>query len=179
MLVLKKRSDQNNLLLLKFSNHGFCYANCLTFYWFGIALVLVLGIIGDCHANYGWIFQVQLEHLPSMVAGVWSDDSNLQLEATTQFRKLLSIGKKFDLSSLMHLLYMYICFNYSPFFSLPERSPPIEEVIQSGVVPRFVEFLMREDYPQLQVYCMLSIIWWFFLDVCDREYNIVIAWNFL
>ncbi|XP_030958094.1 importin subunit alpha-1a-like [Quercus lobata] len=64
----------------------------------------------------------KLEHLPSMVAGVWSDDSNLQLEATTQFRKLLSI----------------------------ERSPPIEEVIQSGVVPRFVEFLMREDYPQLQ-----------------------------
>ncbi|MCD7454355.1 hypothetical protein HAX54_024444 [Datura stramonium] len=64
----------------------------------------------------------KLESLPSMVAGVWSNDSNLQLEATTQFRKLLSI----------------------------ERSPPIEEVIQSGVVPRFVEFLMREDFPQLQ-----------------------------
>lgn len=32
-----------------------------------------------------------------------------------------------------------------------ERSPPIEEVIASGVVPRFVEFLTREDYPQLQV----------------------------
>lgn len=32
-----------------------------------------------------------------------------------------------------------------------ERSPPIEEVIQSGVVPRFVEFLVREDFPQLQV----------------------------
>ncbi|XP_024036257.1 importin subunit alpha-2-like [Citrus clementina] len=66
--------------------------------------------------------QTKLESLPAMVAGVWSDDSSLQLEATTQFRKLLSI----------------------------ERSPPIEEVIQSGVVPRFVEFLMREDYPQLQ-----------------------------
>ncbi|KAI7729638.1 hypothetical protein M8C21_005076, partial [Ambrosia artemisiifolia] len=64
----------------------------------------------------------KLESLPSMVAGVYSNDNNLQLEATTQFRKLLSI----------------------------ERSPPIEEVIQSGVVPRFVEFLMREDYPQLQ-----------------------------
>ncbi|CAL5413064.1 unnamed protein product [Camellia sinensis] len=64
----------------------------------------------------------KLESLPSLVAGVWSNDSNLQLEATTQFRKLLSI----------------------------ERSPPIEEVIQSGVVPRFVEFLMREDFPQLQ-----------------------------
>ncbi|KAM5568835.1 importin subunit alpha-1-like [Rosa sericea] len=64
----------------------------------------------------------KLESLPSMVAGVWSTESALQLEATTQFRKLLSI----------------------------ERSPPIEEVIQAGVVPRFVEFLVREDYPQLQ-----------------------------
>lgn len=36
-------------------------------------------------------------------------------------------------------------------FVLAERNPPIEEVIQSGVVPRFVEFLAREDYPQLQV----------------------------
>lgn len=32
-----------------------------------------------------------------------------------------------------------------------ERSPPIEEVIRAGVVPRFVEFLKREDHPQLQV----------------------------
>ncbi|KAF7850356.1 hypothetical protein BT93_L5573 [Corymbia citriodora subsp. variegata] len=64
----------------------------------------------------------KLESLPSMVAKVWSADPALQLEATTQFRKLLSI----------------------------ERSPPIEEVIQSGVVPRFVEFLLREDFPQLQ-----------------------------
>lgn len=35
--------------------------------------------------------------------------------------------------------------------NLLERNPPIEEVIQSGVVPRFVEFLSRDDYPQLQV----------------------------
>lgn len=64
----------------------------------------------------------KLEHLSTMVAGICSGDSNLQLEATTQFRKLLSI----------------------------ERCPPINEVIQAGVVPRFVEFLMREDFPQLQ-----------------------------
>ncbi|XP_072993939.1 importin subunit alpha-1b-like [Typha latifolia] len=64
----------------------------------------------------------KLESLPMMVSGVYSDDNTLQLEATTQFRKLLSI----------------------------ERSPPIEEVIGSGVVPRFVEFLTREDFPQLQ-----------------------------
>ncbi|XP_014496192.1 importin subunit alpha [Vigna radiata var. radiata] len=64
----------------------------------------------------------KLEQLPAMVAGVWTDDNNMQFEATTQFRKMLSI----------------------------ERSPPIEEVIQAGVVPRFVEFLMREDFPMLQ-----------------------------
>ncbi|KAL3750061.1 hypothetical protein ACJRO7_011097 [Eucalyptus globulus] len=64
----------------------------------------------------------KLENLPNMVAAVLSNDKSLQLDATTQFRKLLSI----------------------------ERSPPIEEVIQSGVVPRFVEFLMKEDFPQLQ-----------------------------
>ncbi|CAO2832151.1 unnamed protein product [Amaranthus hypochondriacus] len=64
----------------------------------------------------------KLESLPNMVAGVCSEDNQMQLEATTQFRKLLSI----------------------------ERSPPIEEVIQAGVVPRFVEFLQREDFPQLQ-----------------------------
>ncbi|GLT61931.1 hypothetical protein SLA2020_346010 [Shorea laevis] len=64
----------------------------------------------------------KLESLPAMVAGVWSDDGNAQLEATTQFRKLLSI----------------------------ERSPPINEAVQSGVVPCFVEFLARDDFPQLQ-----------------------------
>ncbi|KAK8495893.1 hypothetical protein V6N11_046894 [Hibiscus sabdariffa] len=64
----------------------------------------------------------RLESISLMVQGVWSDDPASQLEATTQFRKLLSI----------------------------ERSPPIDEVIKAGVVPRFVEFLGRQDLPQLQ-----------------------------
>ncbi|KAL8155441.1 hypothetical protein AgCh_000726 [Apium graveolens] len=46
----------------------------------------------------------KVESLPSMVNKIWSLDSNMQLDATTQFRKLLSKG----------------------------RNPPIEEVIQSG-----------------------------------------------
>ncbi|KAL0348616.1 UNVERIFIED_CONTAM: Importin subunit alpha-1b [Sesamum angustifolium] len=79
----------------------------------------------SCSEQLPIFMHKKLESLPSIVNGVWSSDSNLQLEATTQFRKLLSI----------------------------ERSPPIEEVIQSGVVPRFVEFLMREDFPQLQFGC--------------------------
>ncbi|KAE8721638.1 Importin subunit alpha-2 [Hibiscus syriacus] len=65
---------------------------------------------------------IQLENVPAMVIGVWSDDANLQLKATAQFRELLSV----------------------------EKSPPIDQVIQVGAVPRFVEFLKSEDLPQLQ-----------------------------
>jgi len=57
-----------------------------------------------------------------LVEGVHSDDPSQQLPAVTQFRKLLSI----------------------------ERSPPIEEVIAAGVVPRFVQFLQCGDNPMLQ-----------------------------
>ncbi|KDD73677.1 hypothetical protein H632_c1936p0 [Helicosporidium sp. ATCC 50920] len=70
--------------------------------------------------SYG--VQQKLECLPAMVAGVMSEDPQAQLEATTQFRKLLSI----------------------------ERNPPIEEVIAQGVIPRFVQFLQRSDAPALQ-----------------------------
>ena len=57
---------------------------------------------------------------PALVEGVHSEDPNLQLPAVTQFRKLLSI----------------------------ERSPPIEEVIAAGVVPRFVQFLQVHPRPR-------------------------------
>ncbi len=53
------------------------------------------------------------EHLPQMVQGVMSTDEAAQLDCTTRFRKLLS----------------------------KEKNPPIEKVIECGVVPRFVEFL--------------------------------------
>ncbi|KAJ9559181.1 hypothetical protein OSB04_013795 [Centaurea solstitialis] len=69
--------------------------------------------------------EIKLENLPSMVARLYSNDNNMQMEATSQFRKLLSIGRG-------------------------ERTPPIDQVIQSGVIPRFVEFLMREEFPELQ-----------------------------
>lgn len=65
---------------------------------------------------------VQLESLPEMVQGVRSEVTEDQLSATTRFRKLLS----------------------------KERNPPIEEVINAGVVPRFVEFLRFHHAPSLQ-----------------------------
>lgn len=63
-----------------------------------------------------------------LVSGVFSDDVDRQLDATTKFRKLLS----------------------------KEKNPPIEKVIECGVVPRFVEFL-RGNHSMLQV--RLSIQW--------------------
>lgn len=66
--------------------------------------------------------QQKLEAVPAMVQAIYSDVSQNQLEATTQFRKLLSI----------------------------ERNPPIDEVIKTGIVPRLVQFLQRSDFTQLQ-----------------------------
>ena len=67
--------------------------------------------------------ETRLANLPNMVMGVQSPEPTVQLESTTQFRKLLSI----------------------------ERNPPIQQVIDANVVPRFVEFLSRDDTPSLQV----------------------------
>lgn len=64
----------------------------------------------------------KLEHLPEMVAGVMGEDPAIQTECTTQFRRLLSI----------------------------EKNPPIQQVIDAQVVPRFVTFLQRDDNPALQ-----------------------------
>ena len=66
--------------------------------------------------------QAKLENLARMVAGVMGNDATVQTEYTTQFRRLLSI----------------------------EKNPPIQQVIDSGVVPRFIEFLQRDDSPALQ-----------------------------
>ncbi|KAG4115110.1 hypothetical protein ERO13_D12G074202v2 [Gossypium hirsutum] len=41
---------------------------------------------------HSFTVEKKLENLPTMVAGVWADDNNMQLEATAQFRKLFSIG---------------------------------------------------------------------------------------
>ncbi|XP_019093605.1 PREDICTED: importin subunit alpha-1-like [Camelina sativa] len=75
------------------------------------------------HDFSGLVDDVMLESLSDMVAGVWSENPDLQLKSTTQIRKLLCI----------------------------RRSPPIDKVIDSGVVPRLVEFLKKEDNPMIQL----------------------------
>ena len=71
-----------------------------------------------CVCSLSSLIITQLESLPQMVDGVNSPDPAVQLDATTRFRKLLSI----------------------------ERNPPIKEVVATGVVGKFVEFLQRVDF---------------------------------
>ncbi|KAJ2843959.1 Importin subunit alpha-1 [Coemansia brasiliensis] len=70
----------------------------------------------------GQAVQEQLQEMfPSMISGLYSENLDEQLSAVTKFRKLLS----------------------------KERCPPIEEVIECGVVPRFVE-LLRSSHSVIQ-----------------------------
>ncbi|CAN8269639.1 unnamed protein product [Cochlearia groenlandica] len=64
---------------------------------------------------------VSLDH--KLISRIWSDQRDLLIEATTQIRTLLC-GEMFNVR--------------------------VEEVIQAGLVPRFVEFLTWDDFPQLQ-----------------------------
>lgn len=58
-----------------------------------MSLCFTLLILPSCGVLTWFCLSLQLDTLPAMVQGVWSDDQNQQIEATTQFRKLLSIGK--------------------------------------------------------------------------------------
>merc|ERR1712167_217830 len=63
-----------------------------------------------------------LEQIPALSQMLMLDDPQAQFNATQQCRKLLSV----------------------------QQSPPIQEFIAAGVVPRFVQFLKEINRPDLQ-----------------------------
>jgi hypothetical protein len=65
---------------------------------------------------------VPSDHIQNLCQGLLTDDPQVLFNTTQQFRKLLSI----------------------------EHNPPIQDVIQCGVVPKFVEFLKEINRPDLQ-----------------------------
>lgn len=77
----------------------------------------------DDNGRYEFDDPAELQHhLMINRDGVFSEDPGLQFQCTMAFRKILS----------------------------KEHKPPIAQVIETGVVPRFVQFLRRDDLPQLQ-----------------------------
>ena len=64
---------------------------------------------------------VDVARLPEITQALYDPNEQVQEEATREFRTLLS-----------------------------ERNPPIQQVINAGVVPRFVEFLTKWQCPTLQ-----------------------------
>lgn len=73
-------------------------------------------------AAFGAAPSMALEQIPALSQMLMSEDPQAQYNSTQQYRKLLSI----------------------------EQNPPIQEVIQAGVVPRFVQFLKEVNRPDLQ-----------------------------
>ena len=65
----------------------------------------------------------KLANLQMMVAGIMSKDPQQQTECTAQFFRLLS----------------------------KDENPPIQQIIEAGVMPRLVIFLLRDDIPALQL----------------------------
>lgn len=66
--------------------------------------------------------QQRLKNISTLVQTLYSADTNQQLEACTEFRKMLSI----------------------------EKNPPIQQVIDTGVVPRLVQMLQLTNNETLQ-----------------------------
>ncbi|GKC53975.1 importin subunit alpha-2-like protein [Tanacetum coccineum] len=77
------------------------------------------------------LLEKKFERMYPMVYKLYSNDNSMQLEAAIEFSKVLRTGV---------------------------QNPPVEKVAYMGVIPRFVEFLMRDDFPELQLQAVGALI---------------------
>ena len=100
-------------------------------------------------------FEAQHESLLVLAQGVASDDAARQLEAMRQIRQLLSAAaqRKWR-GAIPRRTRASRGEEFAAYTSLTFRQvtakPPIQEVIESGVVPRVVHLLQRSEDPVLQ-----------------------------
>ena len=88
--------------------------------------------------------------------GAWASDA-VRLEATHLFRLLLS--RTFARLSAFVTLYVFAVKAYDNFVrpcasvsvSAVEVNPPVDRVVRYGLVPVFVNYMKREDFPMLRV----------------------------
>lgn len=77
---------------------------------------------GPQEANRTADMQQKLQQIPILLEQLKTNDPAMQLQATMSFRKMLSM----------------------------EKNPPIDEVIEAGVIPIFIQFLHNVEHPPLQ-----------------------------
>ena len=70
------------------------------------------------------------------------------IDAATFFRKVLATGEFGRVTTVM-----CSTINLSPFKTLhcTDKFPPVDLVVEAGIVPRLVELLARHDMPVLQL----------------------------
>ncbi len=81
-------------------------------------------------------------------AQIYSQDPQIVLDTVVQLRRLLSIGAhaRAPLCNPAELMRP----DRSDRWPHPERDPPIQEVIDAGLVPKLVEFLGYSGHATLQ-----------------------------
>lgn len=105
-------------------------------------------------------FTLQVASIPRLITYMWQTDADLQLFGIKHLRQILYLGKTLvDLNLFYNLLQVN---DYN--LDMSTEPCPVEEIISSEIVPRFVEFLHLNDHQELQVW--IKVIAFFHLMLC-------------
>jgi hypothetical protein len=83
-----------------------------------------------------------LEEIPQMLVLLQSQSLEEQLEAVSFFRKILSVGESVSVPISVREALIGI--------TLVDKNPPVNIVVNAGVVPFLIQFLGFHNHPSLQ-----------------------------